>query len=383
MSEGLIGRDEVLWGQRFRAEEENLLAAMAHALDAQDVDLAMGLVPIQMPGFQLRYILRTSADPVLSLPGAPEHPGYPRALVTAAWQAVNRGELTLAEQLVDRALDAARSLSEPADHIVPLEVQARMVRIRIALATGAWPAVVQLSLAQLEQMRADGLEEYASPAFTVAATALCLEGDFDAAVSLATEGLELARPSGRTDHIITSLWALALALSEREPDRARAVLQEAVDVFTALGDEETWLAQMMALTAARLSDWELTAQLARNSIRYFHWLGVRPSLAGMFTVSARVLADTDPEAAAVIQGAARIFAPARSASSDIDTTPRAPSARADLWTTIRRETTRRLQDTLGDHRRRDLQTQGAGMNSDDAVSFALTHLDKFIAQNMN
>jgi predicted ATPase/class 3 adenylate cyclase len=382
MSEGLIGPDQVLWGQRFRAEEENLLAAMAHALDAHDVDLAMRLVPMQLPGFQLRYILRTSADSVLLLPGAHEHPSYPLALVSAAWQAVNRGELTLAEQLVERALEAERSLSEPAQYIVPLEAQAELVLIRIATATGAWPDVFRLSLSQIDLLRAGGLGAFAAPAFTTAATALCFQGKFDAAVTLATEGLDLARSHRVTDQIITSLWALALSLSEREPVRARAVLQEAVDVFTALG-EEGWVAQMMALTAARLADWELTAQLARSCIRYFHWMGVRPSLAGMFTVTARVLADTDPEAAAVVQGAARIFVPGGSAATGIDTSPRSPTSGTDLWTAIRHDTTRRLHDMLGDDRRRDLQAQGAGMNGDDAVSFALTHLDKFVAHGVN
>jgi hypothetical protein len=38
-----------------------------------------------------------------------------------------------------------------------------------------------------------------------------------------------------------------------------------------------------------------------------------------------------------------------------------------------------LNDTLGNDRRRELQARGAGMDRDDAVAFALAHLDMLLA----
>jgi predicted ATPase/class 3 adenylate cyclase len=374
-AEGLLGPDQAIWGNRFLAEEENFLAAMAHALDTQDVDLAMGLVSNAVPAMQLRYQLRMPADPVLSLPGARDHPGYPVALMIAAWQAANRGELTLAEQLVDRALETEGALSTPVARVAPIDAQANMLRVRLAAATGAWPEVVRQSLANMEQWRALGLVRSEAVSLAVAGSALSLSGDPDAAVPLASESVELARSAGMSDVVVTSLWSLALALSTSEPDRARALLQEAIDLNASLG-EETWLASMMTLAAARLNDWNLTARLARNGIRYFHWMGVRPSLAGMLTVSARALADTDPQGAAIIQGAARTFALGARIRPAVDA---AAGTAADFFTDTRRATTQRLDDTLGDDRRRQLQAQGSAMSPDDAVAFTLAHLDKYLA----
>ena len=51
-------------------------------------------------------------------------------------------------------------------------------------------------------------------------------------------------------------------------------------------------------------DWPLAARFATRSIPLIHWINHRPFLFGILTISARALADTDPEAAATIQGAA-------------------------------------------------------------------------------
>jgi len=377
VSDKLLGPEQVTWGNRYLAEQENLFAAMAHAIDTEDVDLAMSLVPTVMPAFHLRYQLRMPVDPVLALSGAREHPGYPLALMTAAWQAVNRGEFTVAAELVGRALDAERADSSPASSVIPLELEANVVLSRVAAANGAWADVVRYSLATADEAQSRGLPGQGAMGLAVAAGALSLAGKFEAAIPIATEGLERSRVAGSPDGIANSRWALSLALSEHDPERARHLLHEVVETLTNLGPE-TWLAQMVAITAARLRDWDLTAEYARHSIRYFHWMGVRPSLAGMFTLAASAIADTDPEAAAVIQGAARTFSPRAGVASPIDAPRKAAEPRDDFWTTIRRDTNRRLTDALGDSRRRELHAHGAALNGDDAVAFAIAHLDTFI-----
>src|SRR5262249_46357332 len=131
-----------------------------------------------------------------------------------------------------------------------------------------------------------------------AAGSLGFAGDFEAAVPIATRSLELARASGRPASIVTSLWALAQALADRAPDPPRALLRRAVEYTQSRsGFENNSIG--MTLVAARLTDWPLTAQLARRSIPLLHWNNERPMLAGILNVSARVLTDTDPEAAGV------------------------------------------------------------------------------------
>ena len=71
--------------------------------------------------------------------------------------------------------------------------------------------------------------EWAKPRTSSAAAAavLCLGGRFDDAVPFATEGLALARTNGAPSTVTGNLIALAQALSQREPERARVLLEEA------------------------------------------------------------------------------------------------------------------------------------------------------------
>jgi predicted ATPase/class 3 adenylate cyclase len=380
ITEGLLGPDQIVWGNRHLAEHENFQAAMAHALDTQDLDLAVGLLVNAAFAFQVvRYVLRLPADPVLALPGAREHPGFPVALMRAASEAVERGELALAEELVQHAIDGERALGVPAPSIVPLDVLADNVRVRVATATSSWPVVVRVSLESAQRCRAYGLSSIAASNLVGAANALSLAGDRDAAVPIATEGLELARAVGMPTVIVSNLYALAQALADRDPDRARALLQEALDLNASLGYQQTYELVGMTLVAARLADWCFTARLAGPTIRHLHWMGERPMLTGIFNVSARALADSDPEAAAVIQGAARTLALAVTTGSPKHGAASGTDTRADFFVETRRETTRRLIDRLGDDRRHELQARGAAMDGDDAVAFALAHLDMLLA----
>jgi hypothetical protein len=279
----------------------------------------------------VRYVLRIPADPVLALPGAREHPGYPVALMRAASEAVERGELALAQEFVQHALDAERALGVPASSTVPLDVLADNVRVRVATAASAWPDVVRISLESAQRCRAYGLPTIAAGNLVGAANALSLAGDREAAVPIATEGLDLARTVGMPTVIVSNLYALAQALADREPDRASALLQEAIDLNVSLGYPQTYELVGMTLVAARLADWCLTARLAGPTIRHLHWMGERPMLAGIFNVSARALADSDPQAAAMIQGAARTLAVAVTIGPSTHGTTHNTDTRADFF----------------------------------------------------
>ncbi len=45
---------------------------------------------------------------------------------------------------------------------------------------------------------------------------------------------------------------------------------------------------------------------------------------------------------------------------------------------LRRETTRRLRDAVGDERFQQLRDRGAHMDIDQAVAYALSHLDAYL-----
>ena len=253
----------------------------------------------------------------------------------------------------------------------------------IALSTGAWDEAAATFLEAAARNRQTDQIRVAA-CLTGAASALCYGGRFADAVPVATEGLAVARASGRPTSITTNLVALAQALSRQEPERARALLDEAshqnldYEAYTEL--------VQMTLTAAMLSDWSLTARFATRSIPHVHWMNYRPNLHAVLTVSARALADTDPEAAATIQGAAHtlIATPAPTttttarAEAPRTTTPGETAHRPGLIVETRRETTRLLVEALGDERLRALRDRGNTMDTDSAVAYTLTRLDTFL-----
>src|SRR5262249_15130466 len=146
--------------------------------------------------------------------------------------------------------------------------------------------------------------------------------------------------------ITFNLHTLAVALADREPDRARALFDEARGLYETFGYEAITELIGMTLAAARLADWHQTACIVTATIRRLHWTGDRPFLAGMFNLSARALADTDPEAAAVIQGAARTLARETTTSPPTDQVPRRATSQTDFFRLTRRQTTQRLDDTI-------------------------------------
>ena len=115
--------------------------------------------------------------------------------------------------------------------------------------------------------------------------------------------------------IVGSLAASAASLADHDPQRARALLRESIEIRAALGYEQTFESTQAVLVASRIGDWTLTLELASRSIRGLHWLGDEPLCAGILNVVARAVASSDPEGAAVIQGGARGLLEADSAPS--------------------------------------------------------------------
>jgi hypothetical protein len=138
------------------------------------------------------------------------------------------------------------------------------------------------------------------------------------------------------------------------------------------------------LVAARLGDTRLTLELAARAVRLLHWNGDRAQLAGILNVVAWAAAATEPDDAAKLQGAARRLALAAIAGQGTaDGAPESasgsPSASGGLISELRRETTRRLAEGLGDERLRDLRAEGEAMDTDRAVAHALALAERALA----
>jgi predicted ATPase/class 3 adenylate cyclase len=361
LSESVFGPGEFQARQRIIAESENLHLAMAWALDSGNIELALTLLAPYHQTFDFRFSIE-----VLTRDDATNHRQYPAALSTAAAYAALRGDLDATEELCQQALTAADRLGDP-DHWVAYGVP---FALGIAcFSIGAF----QESVAHYERAaavaRSSQNRVWVAVALGSAALFAMMGGDSDTAAQLATEGLAAAREANSPGWIAQNQLALAGALAETDPARARVLLRDSMAERDNL-PFRTWTAAV--LVAARVRDFDFALELAPQSIRDLHWIEDRPQLAGIFNVVARCFVDRDPEAAAVLQGAARTLA----SSAVAPTTTESGPARGGMIVDLRRETTQRLRTDLGGEGLDELRSRGAHMDIDQAVAYALSHLDR-------
>jgi hypothetical protein len=267
------------------------------------------------------------------------------------------------EATCEQALAAVKHFDSDPEHLVD-EIVAS-ARGMAATSLGRWAEAATHQERAAEICRsANRLAALAGELFG-AATHHTMAGQPDRAVPIASEGLTIARRLGTPIFTAQNLAALAGALIDSDPRRARTLLEESIKLRSALGLESSTISTPATLMAARTRDWRLTLQLAEQTIRYLHWEGERPWLSGIFNVVARAIAQRDTEGAALLQGAARSLA------STATVSPVVTPASASFITELRHETTDLVCVTLGEARLADLRAQGAAMDEDDAVAYAL------------
>jgi predicted ATPase len=371
-----FGPDQIEAGKRLSAEQENISAAINHAIDVGNVDLAMRLVcNTPPPGDQFGYAIWLPDDAVCELPGAGNHPLYPHALARAALRAAWVGDLDNAERRSAASSDAAVRLGDPERLAEALILG---VRGRVALVLGAHTEAAAYAERVAEVHRSSGRLGWAAIFLAIAASEhVFAGGDTAEAVPLATDGLALARQSEMPTAMTLNLATLAAALSDQDPGRAKVLLAEANQLQAILQYENGgWIAHT-AFVAARLGEWSTVLEVATAAIPFLHWDNDRAVLAGLINVVARALLPASAETAAVLQGIARrlatAVAPAIGAHSPSKLGDRSdpPAGAVGLVTRLRRETTSTLIDTLGQTRPQELRAHGEAMNDDTAVAYVL------------
>jgi predicted ATPase/class 3 adenylate cyclase len=372
----LFGPQQAIAGRHLVAEQENLLAAAAHAIDTNNVDLAMRLVRNSSHrGIQSGWRVILPFDAVLRLTGATDHPLYALGLAAAAHEAAFRGDLNRSEVLCEEALAAAAGPGSNPD----VDVLVSAARGIQAIAIGAWDEAAAETEHTVELARSVRKDARVVDLLVGAAFNYAMAGNPGAAARLASESLDLARRSGGPAFIATSLTALAGAIADREPHRARALLAESLELRAAIEFQRPYDSTHTVLIAARIADWPLVLKVAPDAIRLHHWAGERPYLSGIFNVVARALPPGDPESAAVLQGAAGRLAPAAAraprgigtATANAVSPAAEAAATASLVTELRRQTTAALRNALGETELHRLRAEGEAMDDAHAVAYAL------------
>jgi predicted ATPase/class 3 adenylate cyclase len=339
-------REEVFWAVRLSAEQDNLLAAWSWAIDTGNIDTAFSILAGFAPSeVSFRYPLVLDGEAALKLPGAAAHPGYPLALAVSAMFAAHRADLTVTQELC-RAAAEADDRRDPQDWRV--EEVICDARSMIAGADGVFADGARLNERAAGLARAGGDLGDASVQLGMAAGGYLLVGDTPRAVPLAREALTLARQIGDPALIASGLLAVGMTVVETDPEQARAYLRESLELSAALGYHRALELVWAGWIAFLLNDRTATLELCSSAIRALQRSGDRLLMGWVLHVIAGTLAATQPEAAAMIQGAAEAY---------VTESP-----------TIARQF---VTEALGEERARELRTRGAAMDWDQAVAYTV------------
>jgi predicted ATPase/class 3 adenylate cyclase len=351
-------QEEVFWAVRLGAEHDNLLAAWSWTIDTSNVGTAFSILAGFAPSeIWHSYPLLLDGESALKLRGAVEHPGYPLALAVSALFASMRSDEVGAEELCSRATEAYARQNAPNWRV---EQTICAARENIAITTGAFADAARFAEQAAGIARAGGDLADTSVQLAIAVACCVLAGDTARGAPLANEALALARQLDSPALIATALLEVGSAVVETDPERARACLRESRELSAALGYQSAPDLVWATGIAFLLNDRTATLELGRDAIRGLQGSGNRLRLGITFHMIAATLAATQPEAAAVIFGAAEA---------------QVESARTAQFVTST------VAAALGEERAREVRARGAHMDWDLAIAYTLTQTTEALQES--
>ena len=348
--------DDIEWDDELDQEVDNLRAAFTWAVDSQDADTALRLLAnFNIPSMSAVVLaFRTAADAAIAIPGAAEHPNLPGALAAVAWYAYQRDDQQLAIRRCDEALAAEQRLgTEPDPRIWTL-------RAFIAMARGAIDEHIEYTARAAAVHRARGDTAGLASALGQSALGHTLRGDTAAAASAAEEAVALARSIDARGATAAVLSLAAFGLAESDPERALALVNEAIDLNASLGSSPGPVWALASHIAARLGNRHDALRFSARAIEQAHRIGARPAVAPMLRRTGDLLVPDDPETAAILHGAGDTAFPMAEVEED------------------HRRAVAALDATLGVTRRSELNNRGKAMNQDHAVALALDAISQVV-----
>ena len=232
---GVRGRDELQWVARLRREVDNLRAGITWAAEVDDADLALRqlgeLTAISLSQRTEGYRLCPLAAVALTTSGALDHPRAAMALTMRAVDHLHRDEIDDAEHDAHEAIQLIR---QGTSNLV-VEPWVVLMLTRVARGTIGPPS--------------ENLDEFLSATSTLADPFLrasasgMLAGWYlannepDEGLPYAEQAMELANALGNSSLATMALFALGGALMVRDPQRARQLLLECVELGRQVGND--------------------------------------------------------------------------------------------------------------------------------------------------
>ena len=363
-------------------EHDNLFAAMAFALDAHDVEHAFTLLcKLPLQRLQVDDVVVFDPEAILALPDAHDHPGSAVALVLTANAAAVRDEREHAVELCDLAIAAERRLGPTPGW--PLDMASSEVRAIVPASVGALEEVANHYIEAAARARAADLPTMAALYLGLAAGTLAWQ-DARAGQRYAADGLELARHTGAPNAIVYNLLALAVDAGRRRSFARPLAARRSDPHARRRGVREPEPTDDRGYSRRPASAlWTTTLRCTSRALHHHLRSGAIPTvtLAGLFNLTARGLADHLPERAAVIQGAVRPLLTRQVTSTGV--APRASSSSVG-WpcSRPRSATTPPSSSSRSSATRTSASSRAEGVAMDEtaACRYSRAHIDGLLAR---
>jgi hypothetical protein len=352
------------WERRLDREADNFRTAMTWAMETEGTDTAMRLLamwtaPLVPSNAPLLSTYQWAAETLLAIPGLSEHPSYPYVLRFAAYGAFERGELELAERRCQDAVTAEERLeAAPRPDLWVLLTD-------IAVARGDAAGAVERAAHAVALARARDGTAWLVDALNHAALAHTMAGDVPSALAEADELLTLTQRLTSTRSVQLAVTVAAFALGNTEPERAFAMARRAFELIPPGEPNLGW--GIIANLAARNGAKREALIYSARALDTYYWFGHRTYLGTVIGEVGLIIADDDPETAAVLYGAGDALAPS------FTHPPHHVEARRAFAATV--------DSALGPDRRAELQAQGAALSDAEAVDYTRAAIDRSLHEH--
>jgi predicted ATPase/class 3 adenylate cyclase len=355
----LAGPDEDVCAARLSREAANLQGALNWALASGDIDVALRLTALcqwhHVSTTEVGRAMRAGADAALALPGANSHLLYAPVLVQAGWDALSRNDVERAIWWADLALSEHEKRGD--------ELSAVYWSLRHGLAVfgGRYDEANEAEERVVARCRTSG----DAIGLAEALSGLAINHPDlhpERSRTAAEEIVELAPrlTSARTK--VQALSAAGFAFAAEDPDRGLALVRESLTLAEAAAIRGFGVPRAIAAgMAARRGDTTAALELYAAALPELRWLGQRLVIGGILGALSGLLADRDPESAAVIHGAAEgIIGPNMPSEHSANEYQRAVAL---------------LDDHLGPQRRTELNAHGRAMDETEGTDYALAAIE--------
>ena len=297
---GLRGPDEEVWTGRVEQELDNLRAAVAWAVDTDHADFALGIIAFLTAGFGSRIgaPFGLLAEQAAATPNSSDHPLRCVALASAARAAVDRGDPERARPLAESALAEAARL--------PNDERGAWARCRafsgVSLVIGGTGDGERLR--EVAELRLEAAKVLGDPWEQARALTMIAGSSLGEPSRLAgEEAIRLNRRTANPTGLAFSLMVTAPQISPTDPDRATAMLEEAVGIVTRTNNSFASFQahQNLALTHGRRGDLPAAARTHLEAAQLADRSGDRMSAClALGWLAARIAQTGDRESAVLL-----------------------------------------------------------------------------------